>query len=110
LFKIQPSPAAPSPKSKKKAWICLDSLVRIEPFQRVALTPQGKKSWSRSIPLQWPRKACAFVPEHPAKVTRASDFDKQNAWAKFGGHGGGIGVSLSPRGQGDSVETRHSPV
>jgi hypothetical protein len=53
LFKIQPSRATPKQRdSKKKAWISLDSLGGIEPFQAVALTPWGKKSWSRSIPSQ----------------------------------------------------------
>jgi hypothetical protein len=41
-------------KSKKKAWNSLDSLVRIEPFQGVALTPQGKKSCLAPFPRNWP--------------------------------------------------------
>jgi hypothetical protein len=37
---IEQSPAnAEQNPSKKKAWISLDSLVRIEPFQTLALTP-----------------------------------------------------------------------
>jgi hypothetical protein len=41
---IQQNPAKPGQKrSKKKAWISLDFLVRIGPFQRVMLTPLGKK-------------------------------------------------------------------
>jgi hypothetical protein len=43
---IQPSPAKSGQRqSKEKAWISLDSLVRIEPFQGVALTPQAKNSF-----------------------------------------------------------------
>jgi hypothetical protein len=46
-FKNQPSPAKPEQaKQKTKARISLDSLVRIEPFQWVALTPKAKKSFS----------------------------------------------------------------
>src|SRR5271155_6263270 len=53
LFKIQQSPPTPGQrKSKKKAWISLDSLVRIEPFQRVIVTPWRKKSNLSSIPSQ----------------------------------------------------------
>jgi hypothetical protein len=45
---IQQNPAKPAQrKSKKKAWISLDFLVRIEPFQSVAATPCGKKFFSR---------------------------------------------------------------
>jgi hypothetical protein len=40
--------------SKKKAWISLDSLVRIEPFQWVAPTPRAKKFFSRSFPGRRP--------------------------------------------------------
>jgi predicted component of type VI protein secretion system len=44
---IQQKPAKSGQrKSKKKAWICLDFLVRIEPFQSVALTPWAKKSFA----------------------------------------------------------------
>jgi predicted component of type VI protein secretion system len=48
---IQQNPAKPGQrKSKKKAWICLDFLVRIEPFQSVALTPGPKKSFPAPFP------------------------------------------------------------
>jgi hypothetical protein len=48
---IQQSPAMPSQrKSKKKAWISLDFLVGIEPFQWVIVTPQGKKSFLAPFP------------------------------------------------------------
>jgi hypothetical protein len=48
---IQQSPAkAEQRKSKKKAWISFDFLVRIEPFQWVMLTPWGKKILSVSFP------------------------------------------------------------
>jgi hypothetical protein len=48
---IQPSPARASQReSKKKAWISLDSLVRIKPFQWVIATPEGKKFFIRSFP------------------------------------------------------------
>ena len=44
LFKTYQSWAKPEPSfSKEKAWISLFSLGGIEPFQRVALTPWGKK-------------------------------------------------------------------
>jgi hypothetical protein len=44
LFKTYQSWAKPEPSfSKEKAWISLFSLGGIEPFQRVALTPYGKK-------------------------------------------------------------------
>jgi hypothetical protein len=39
---IQPNPAKPGQNlSKEKALISFDSLVHFEPFQGVALTPQG---------------------------------------------------------------------
>jgi hypothetical protein len=44
LSQIRQSPAKPGQrKSKKRAWISFDFLVRIEPFQRVMLTPWAKK-------------------------------------------------------------------
>jgi hypothetical protein len=68
LFKIQPSPGAPSQrKSKKKAWIFLDSLGGNEPFQGVALTPKGKKSFLAPFLPDSPRTVPAFVPEHPPR-------------------------------------------
>jgi hypothetical protein len=43
---IRPSRAKASQrKLREKAWISFDSLGRIEPFQCVALTPQGKNSF-----------------------------------------------------------------
>jgi hypothetical protein len=51
FFKIRPSRAKfQQRKSKKKAWISLDSLVRIERFQWVAATPPGKKNLSPLLP------------------------------------------------------------
>jgi hypothetical protein len=50
--RIQPNRAKPAQKqSKKTAWFSLDVLVRIEPFQGVALTPRGKKSCLAPFPL-----------------------------------------------------------
>jgi hypothetical protein len=47
-IKIQQNAAKPEQrKSKEKAWIVLDFLVRNEPFQRVAPTPQGIFSFFR---------------------------------------------------------------
>jgi hypothetical protein len=44
LRQIRQSPAKPGQrKSKKRAWISFDFLVRIEPFQRVMLTRWAKK-------------------------------------------------------------------
>jgi hypothetical protein len=55
FFKIQPSrPKARQRESKKMAWISLDSLGGNEPFQRVALTPRGKKSFLAPSPRNWP--------------------------------------------------------
>jgi hypothetical protein len=67
LFKIQPSPAVFSQrKSKKKAWISLDSLGGIEPFQGVAPTPQGEKSCLAAFPLNWLSNKPRFRSrEHP---------------------------------------------
>jgi hypothetical protein len=45
----QNPPKSEQNKSKKKAWISFDSLVRFEPFQRVALTPWGKKVFLRPL-------------------------------------------------------------
>jgi hypothetical protein len=45
----QAGPSQPSASQifpRENPWISLDSLVRIEPFQRVTLTPQGKKFFS----------------------------------------------------------------
>jgi hypothetical protein len=48
---IRQSPAkAEQRKSKKKALISFDFLVRIEPFQRVMLTPWAKKIFCLSFP------------------------------------------------------------
>jgi hypothetical protein len=55
FFKIEPSPAKPEQsQSKKKAWISLDSLVRIEPFQWVAATPGRENSFLLSFPRRRP--------------------------------------------------------
>jgi hypothetical protein len=70
--------------------------------------PMGQKSCLAPFPRNWPRKACAFVPEHAPKITRASDFHKQNAWANFADDGGGSAFHHSPGDQADSVETRHA--
>jgi hypothetical protein len=87
LFKIQPSPGKPEQsQSKKKAWISLDSLGGIEPFQRVALTPGAKNLGLAPFPRNRPRPS-AFHSRASANVTRASDFRKRNGRAKFGDHG-----------------------
>ena len=109
LFKIQPSPAMPSQrKSKKEAWISLDSLGGNEPFQRVALTPQGEKSCLAPFPCNWPRQAYAFVPEHAPKITLASDFRKQmhrrNSVTTEERR-----LFAIPSDQAASVETHHAP-
>jgi hypothetical protein len=55
---IQQNPAKPSQrKSKKKALIPFDFLVRIETFQSVALTPRAKKIFCLS-----PFSARALLP------------------------------------------------
>jgi hypothetical protein len=49
---IQQSPAKPGQvKSKKKAWIALDWLRRIERFQWLALTPRPKIFFQASLPI-----------------------------------------------------------
>jgi hypothetical protein len=75
---IQPSQARASQReSKKKAWISLDSLVRIEPFQWVIATPHGKNS------LLAPFPPLAFAPAmistgRQGQATTTSDFRKGN--------------------------------
>jgi hypothetical protein len=78
---------------RKKAWISLDSLGGIEPFQWVIVTPEGKKSFLAPFPRNRPSYSRAFVPEHAPKVTRASNFHKRIAAPNLAGNGGGIGVS-----------------
>jgi hypothetical protein len=66
-IQIEPSPAKPSQgraKKKKKAWISLDFLVRIEPFQRVMLTPWGKRILLLSFPTHT-RGRPLFMPASP---------------------------------------------
>src|SRR5208282_4382088 len=93
--KIQQSPAKPEQrKSKEKAWIVLDFLVRNEPFQRVAPTPQGifsffRIAWLELIPVMYFCRAdgrrvsaphCSRIVDwwgHGARVARASIFRKQ---------------------------------
>jgi len=64
--KIEQSPAGPEQNpAKKKAWISLDFLRRIEPFQWLALTPWAKKFFSFSFPPGngfEPRRAGSRVP------------------------------------------------
>jgi hypothetical protein len=81
FFKIQPSPATPSQrKSKKKAWISLDSLGGNEPFQRVIVTPRAK-NLSRLHSLAIGLEQLALSLPAAARVTRTSNFHKQNASA-----------------------------
>jgi hypothetical protein len=64
---IQKSPAkAEQRKSKKKALISFDFLVRIEPFQRVMLTPLQKNSFASRFPHThtWP----PLLPASPRRV------------------------------------------
>jgi hypothetical protein len=78
LSQIQQNPAKPAQrKSKKKAWISLDFLVRIKPFQWVAATPWAKKFFSRSFPRPglWPSPR--FI-RRPGHGTTNSDFRKGN--------------------------------
>jgi hypothetical protein len=72
FFKIQPSPADEyQRKSKKKVWICLDSLVRIEPFQGVAATPWAK---ILSLLLSTPLAFVALGALRSANKPRYHDF------------------------------------
>jgi hypothetical protein len=65
---IVQNPATPGQrKSKKKAWISLDSLGGNEPFQGVIVTPQGKKSFLAPFLRNCPSHSRAFVPEHPPR-------------------------------------------
>jgi hypothetical protein len=78
---IQQNPAdAEQRKSKEKGWISLNPLVRIEPFQRVALTPKGKNLF---LPLAGPATVrgvrSAFVPS--GQDTMISGFRKANSSA-----------------------------
>jgi hypothetical protein len=66
LSQIRQSPAkAEQRKSKKKALISFDFLVRIEPFQRVMLTPWAKNSFASSslrCPWRGPFRTSQFRP------------------------------------------------
>jgi hypothetical protein len=93
-IKIQQSPAKPEQRqSKEKAWIVLDFLVRNEPFQRVAPTPQGifsffRIAWLELILVMYFCRAdsrrvsaphCSRIVDwsgHGASVARASIFRK----------------------------------
>jgi hypothetical protein len=72
LSQIQQNPAKPAQrKSKKKAWISLDFLVRIKPFQGVAATPVAKKSFPVPFPRQGPLAIAAL---HSATGSRYHEF------------------------------------
>jgi hypothetical protein len=79
LSQIQQSPEKPGQgKSKKKAWICLDFLGGIEPFQWFVLTPRAKKS----LPAPFPVAGLHEPPRaHPAigHSTMASVFRKEDS-------------------------------
>jgi hypothetical protein len=79
LNQIQQNPATPGQReSKEKAWISLDSLVRIEPFQGVALTPQGKKLFPAPFPAAALHTEGGFIPDR-GKVPRILIFRKDNS-------------------------------
>jgi hypothetical protein len=64
LSQIRQSPAKPGQrKSKKRAWISFDFLVRIEPFQRVMLTPWAKKSFCLGLAAKM-LPALPLAPSH----------------------------------------------
>jgi hypothetical protein len=77
FLKIQPILAKPRPNSSKEsAWISLDFLFRIEPFQSVALTPGDKNSFSASFPalgLTCPGRFLRLAD----KIPRLPIFEKQ---------------------------------
>src|SRR5271156_6442414 len=86
------------PRPSKKAWIPLDSLGGNEPFQGVALTPQGEKSILApflAIGLPQPR----FPSRASEKITRASNFHKQRHRPNSSPHAGA----------GEPLEFRPSP-
>jgi hypothetical protein len=59
---IQQNRAKPEQnRSKKKAWICLDSLFGIEPFQRVAATPGAFFSF---LPVSADKELASDVKDH----------------------------------------------
>jgi hypothetical protein len=65
LSQVRQSPAkAEQRKSKKKALISFDFLVRIEPSQRVMLTPWGKRILLLSFPTHT-RGRPLFMPASP---------------------------------------------
>jgi hypothetical protein len=68
---IRQSPAkAEQRKSKKKALISFDFLVRIEPFQRVMLTPWAKKFFCLSFPTHTHVAAPSFYARVAARRGR----------------------------------------
>jgi hypothetical protein len=106
--KIQQSPAKSGPRqSKKKAWISLDSLGGNEPFQRVVVTPWGKKSFLAPSPPNWPRRAALSFPNMRQGNT-GFYFSQTKCSGKFRDDGGGSAFHDSPGDQGDSVKTRHA--
>jgi hypothetical protein len=75
FFQIRPSQAKDDQrKSKKKALINFDSLVRIEPFQRVTATPWGEKFFSGSLPVLWPSHEASASSGGVVKGTTVSAF------------------------------------
>src|SRR5271163_1144263 len=72
-------------ESKKKAWISLDSLVRNEPFQGVALTPWGKKSFVAPPIPNWPSHKPRFRFRASGQGITASDYRKGKCIGKSGG-------------------------
>jgi hypothetical protein len=75
--------ARPNPgqeNQRKKAWISLDSLGGIEPFQWVVVTPQGRKSFlASSLAIGLRQVALSFPSIRQGNTV--SNFHKQNAWA-----------------------------
>jgi hypothetical protein len=82
FFKIRPSRAKGSQrKSKEKAWISLDSLVGIEPFQGVAPTPKAKRLFSPFFSLPPDPSAPGRLESATSHDTTASEFRKEkSAW------------------------------
>jgi hypothetical protein len=67
-------------------------------FSRGCADPPGQKISSGSIPSQLASPSPRFrCPKHAPNITRASDFHKQNAWAKFGDDGGRDRLFAIPR-------------
>ncbi|MGB3582068.1 MAG: hypothetical protein WBA40_13300 [Roseiarcus sp.] len=83
FIKAEQSQPKPRPNfSKKKAWISLDFLVGNEPFQRIMLTPWGKKVFSRSFPRRWPARPWTRFDAVPNHDAMASDFRKAKSPAR----------------------------